>query len=62
MSSWTAGIEYAILCDVEVVADALETSSLVTGFQLLYCEILVDSSGTAVYHNQVNSSRILHLF
>ena len=49
-------------CDVEVVADALETSCLVTGFQLLYCEILVDSSGTAVYHNQVNSSRILHLF
>ena len=57
---WTAGIEYAILCDVEVVADALETSSLVTGFQLLYCEILVDSSGTAVYHDQVNSSWILH--
>ncbi len=59
---WTAGIDHAILRNVIVVADALEASCLVAGFQLLYCEILVDSCGTAVDHNQVDSSWIFHCF
>ena len=59
---WTAGIDHAILRNVVVIADALEASCLVAGFQLLYCEILVDSCGTAMYHNQIDFSWILHLF
>jgi hypothetical protein len=57
---WTAGIDHAILRNVIVVADALEASCLVAGFQLLYCEILVDSCGTAMYHYQIDFSWILH--
>ena len=53
---WTAGIDHAILRNVIVVADALEASCLVAGFQLLYCEILVDSCGTAMYHDQIDFS------
>ena len=59
---WTAGIDHAILRNVVVVADALEASCLVAGFQLLYCEILVDSCGTAMYHDQVDFSWIFHCF
>ena len=59
---WTTWIEHAILRDVVVVADVLEASCLVAGFQLLYCEILVDSCGTAVDHNQVDFSWIFHCF
>ena len=58
----TAGIDHAILRNVVVVADALEASCLVAGFQMLYREILVDSSGTAMYHDQIDFSWILHLF
>ena len=35
---WTTWIEHAILRDVVVVADVLEASCLVAGFQLLYAE------------------------
>ena len=59
---WTAGIDHTILRNVIVVTDALEASCLVAGFQLLYCEILVDSCGTAMYHNQIDFSWILHFF
>ena len=58
----TAGIDHAILRDVVVVADALEASCLVAGFQLLYREVLVNTCGTAMYHDQIDSSWIFHLF
>ena len=59
---WTTWIEHAILRDVVGLADALEASCLVAGFQLLYREILVDSCGTAMYYNQVDFSWIFHCF
>ena len=57
---WTAGIDHAILRNVVVVADALEASCLVAGFQCFYREVLVDSCGTAMYHDQIDFSWILH--
>ena len=59
---WTAGIDHAILRNVVVVADALEASCLVAGFQGFYREVLVNTCGTAIYHNQIDFSWILHWF
>ena len=58
----TTGIDHAILRDVVVVADALEASCLVAGFQCFYREVLVNTCGTAMYHNQIDFSLILHGF
>ena len=57
---WTAGIDHAILRNVIVVADALEASCLVAGFQCFYREVLVNTCGTAMYHDQIDFSLILH--
>ena len=57
---WTAGIDHAILRNVIVVADALEASCLVAGFQCFYREVLVNTCGTAMYHDQIDFSWILH--
>ena len=57
----TAGIYHAILRDVIVVADVAEAAGLVAGFQLLHREASVGTGGTAMYHNQVDFSGILHL-
>ena len=51
---WTAGIDHAILRNVIVVADALEASCLVAGFQCFYREVLVNTCGTAMYHDQID--------
>ena len=59
---WTAGIDNAILRNVIVVADALEASCLVAGFQGFYWEVLINKCGTAMYHDQIDFSWILHLF
>ena len=43
----TAGIDFAVFGDVVVVADGLEASRLVAGFEVFYCEVLGGSrSGT----------------
>ena len=57
---WTAGIDHAILRNVIVVTDALEASCLVAGFQGFYREVLVNTCGTAMYHDQIDFSLILH--
>ena len=57
---WTAGIDHAILRNVIVVTDALEASCLVAGFRGFYWEVLVNTCGTAVDHNQIDFSWILH--
>ena len=57
---WTAGIDHAILRNVIVVADALEASCLVADFQCFYREVLVNTCGTAMYHDQIDFSLILH--
>ena len=57
---WTAGIDHAILRNVIVVADALEASCLVAGFQCFYWEVLINTCGTAMYHDQIDFSWILH--
>ena len=44
----TAGIEDAILRDVEMVADGTEASCLVTGFEGFYWEVLGHSCGRTV--------------
>ena len=58
---WAAGIYHSILRDVIVVADVVETTRLVAGFQLLHREVPVGTGGTAMYHNQVDFSGIVHL-
>ena len=45
---WTAGIDHAILRNVIVVTDGVETTGLVAGFQCFYREVLVNSCGTAM--------------
>ena len=62
LAFWTTGIDHAILRNVIVVTDALEASCLVAGFQGFYWEVLVNTCGTAMYHNQIDFSWILHLF
>ena len=57
---WTAGIDHAILRNVIVVTDGVETTCLVAGFQGFYREVLVNTCGTAMYHNQIDFSLILH--
>ena len=57
---WTAGIDHAILRNVIVVTDGAETTGLVAGFQGFYREVLVNTCGTAMYHNQIDFSLILH--
>ena len=57
---WTAGIDHAILSNVIVVTDGVETTGLVAGFQGFYWEVLVYTCGTAMYHNQIDFSWILH--
>ena len=57
---WTAGIDNAILRNVVVVADALEASCLVAGFQGFYREVLINTCGTAMYYDQIDFSWILH--
>ena len=57
---WTAGIDHAILRNVIVVTDGVETTGLVAGFQGFYREVLVNTCGTAMYHNQIDFSLILH--
>ena len=57
---WTAGIDHAILRNVIVVTDGVETTCLVAGFQGFYREVLVNTCGTAMYHNQIDFSWILH--
>ena len=47
----TARVNGAILGDVVVVADGTEATSLVAGFQGFYCEVLIHTSGTAMYHD-----------
>ena len=59
---WTAGIDHAILRNVIVVTDGAETTGLVAGFQGFYREVLVYTCGTAMYHNQIDFSLILHGF
>ena len=59
---WTAGIDHAILRNVIVVTDGAETTGLVAGFQGFYREVLVNTCGTAMYHNQIDFSLILHGF
>ena len=44
----TARVDFAILGDVVVITDGLETSSLVTGFEVFDCEISVGSGRRAV--------------
>ena len=44
----TAWIDFAILGDVVVITDGLETSSLMTGFEVFNCEISVGSGCRAV--------------
>ena len=44
----TAWVDFAILGDVVVVTGGLETSSLVTGFEVFYREITVGSGRRAV--------------
>ena len=57
---WTAGIDNAILRDVIVVTDGAETAGLVAGFQGFYWEVLINTCGTAMYHDQIDFSWILH--
>ena len=57
---WTAGIDHAILRNVIVVTDGAETAGLVAGFQCSYWEVLVYTCGTAMYHDQIDFSWILH--
>ena len=51
-----AGIEGAVLGDVIVIADGVEAAGLMTGFQLFNSEVLVDSRGAAMHHNQIDVS------
>ena len=44
----TAWVDFTILGDVVVVTGGLETSSLVTGFEVFYREITVGSGRRAV--------------
>ena len=44
----TARVDFTILGDVVVVTGGLETSSLVTGFEVFYREITVGSGRRAV--------------
>lgn len=62
LAFWTAGIDHAILRNVIVVTDGAETTCLVAGFQGFYREVLVYTCGTAMYHNQIDFSLILHGF
>ena len=59
---WTAGIDHAILRNVIVVTGGVESTGLVAGFQGFYREVLVYTCGTAMYHNQIDFSLILHGF
>ena len=51
-----AGIEGAVLGDVIVIADGVEATCLMTGFQLFNSEVLVHSRGAAMHHNQIDVS------
>ena len=44
----TAWVDFAILGDVVVITGGLETSSLVTGFEVFYREITVGSGRRAM--------------
>ena len=55
-----AWVDHAILGNVKVVADGTETTCLVAGFQGFYWEVLIHTSGTAMYHDEVDFSWILH--
>ena len=48
----TAGIDNAVLGDVEVIAYSGETAGTVACFQIFYREVLGNAGGTAMYHNQ----------
>ena len=45
---------------VNLVTDGAETTGLVAGFQCFYREVLVNTCGTAMYHDQIDFSLILH--
>jgi hypothetical protein len=60
LAFWTAWIDHAILRNVIVVTDGVETTVLVAGFQGFYWEVLVNTCGTAMYHDQIDFSLILH--
>ena len=47
----TAWVDFAILGDVVVITDGLETSSLMTGFEVFYREISVGSGCRAMDYN-----------
>ena len=57
-----AGIEGAVLGDVIVIADGVEAAGLMTGFQLFNSEVLVDSRGAAMHHNQIDVSHDIRFF
>ena len=57
-----AGIEGAVLGDVIVIADGVEAACLMTGFQLFNSEVLVDSRGAAMHHNQIDVSHDIRFF
>ena len=48
----TAGIDNAVLGDVEVIAYSGETAGTVACFQIFYREVPGNTGGTAMYHNQ----------
>ena len=54
----TTRIERAILRDVVMITYSLETSCLMTRFQLLYREVLIHSRCTAMKYNQRNISLV----
>ena len=62
LAFWTAGIDHTILRNVIVVTDGVETTGLVAGFQGFNWEVLVYTCGTAMYHDQIDFSLILHCF
>lgn len=49
-------VQLSVPCDVVVVADTVEASCPVTGFQCLHREFPVAACGTTMNHNQVNVS------
>lgn len=48
----TTGIDNAVLGDVEVITDTGEAASPVACLQIFYREVLGNTGGTAMYHNQ----------
>ena len=52
----TAGIDFAVFGDVVVVADGLEASRLVAGFEVFYREVPGDSRGGTVDDDKIDIS------